>query len=167
MTTRAQIWIGAAHHPAFRCGGWASLCEAGDQVSGAAGGERNTTAGRMALAGLVSALRGLSIEPEKPIRVLMTGPELTLLPEILAGRAQPEEDLDLWAQIAKVAETRRLELVRAALDPATPTAFVAAWANLAMDKAKATGPFAAAIPKSNLTKAPGLSVGQSTVSRRS
>ncbi len=159
MTTPAQIWIGAAHHPAFRCGGWASLCVAAGQVSGAAGGERNTTPGRMALAGLVSALRGLPLGTGPgSVRILMTGAELAMLPEVLAGRAQPEEDLDLWAQIAKAAETWQLDLMRVALDPATPTAFAAAWANLAMDKAKASGPFAAAIPRSNLAKAPGLAV---------
>ena len=45
------------------------------------------------------------------------------------------------------------QLVRVAAGPRTPTAFAAAWAELAMDKAKATGPFAAAIPKTNLAKA--------------
>ena len=83
----------------------------------------------------------------------------TLLPGILAGRAQPEEDLDLWAQIAIAAKICRLDLVRVPVDPATPSAFAAAWANLAMDKAKAGGPFTAAIPKANLAKAPGLGVG--------
>jgi hypothetical protein len=155
MTNPAQIWIGAAQHPAFGCGGWASVRVVGGQVSGAAGGERNTTAGRMALAGLVSALQNLPAALGS-IRILMTGPELAILPEILAGRTQPEADLDLWAPIAKAAKTCRLELSRVVLDPATPTAFVAAWADLAMDKAKATGPFTAAIPKSNLAKAPGL-----------
>jgi hypothetical protein len=43
-----------------------------------------------------------------------------------------------------------------AAEPRTPCAFAAAWAELAMDKAKATGPFSAAIPKPNLAKAPGL-----------
>jgi hypothetical protein len=160
MTTPLQIWVCAAHHPAFRCGGWASLRLDGGQVSGAAGGERNTTAGRMALSALASALRGLPQGHDLgSIRVQTTGAELVVLPEILAGRAQPEEDLDLWAQIAIAAKSYRLELVRVPVDPATPTAFAAAWANLAMDKAKAGGPFTAAIPKANLAKAPGLGVG--------
>jgi hypothetical protein len=157
MTAPAEIWIGAAHHPAFRCGGWAWVRRDRGEVAGAAGGERDTTARRMALAGLVSALRGL---PEGhdlgSIRIQTTGPDLAILPKVLAGSARPEEDLDLWAQIAVAAKSYRLELVGLAFDPATPTAFAAAWANLAMDKARATGPFTAVIPKSNLAKAPGL-----------
>ncbi len=159
MTTPLHVWLCAAHHPAFRCGGWAWLRVDQAGVTGGAGGERSTTAGRMALAGLVSALQGLSAGPApRPIRVQMTSSELEVLPGVLAGRIQPDADLDLWAQIAKSALADRLELARVPLDPATPTAFVAAWANLAMDKAKATGPFAAAIPKTNLAKAPGLGV---------
>ncbi len=160
MTTPLQIWVCAAHHPAFRCGGWAWLRRNQGEVAGAAGGERNTTAGRMALSALASALRGLPQGHDLgAIRVQTTSAELAILPGILAGRAQPEEDLDLWAQIAIAAKSYRLDLVRVPVDPATPTAFAAAWANLAMDKAKATGPFTAAIPKTNLAKAPGLAVG--------
>jgi hypothetical protein len=159
-TTPLQIWVCAAHHPAFRCGGWAWLRRDRGEVAGAAGGERNASAGRMALSALASALRGLPRSHDLgSIRIQTTSPELAMLPEILAGRAQPEEDLDLWAQIAIAAKIYRLDLVRVALDPATPTVFVAAWADLAMDKAKASGPFTAAIPKSNLAKAPGLGVG--------
>ena len=145
MTTPLQIWVCAAHHPAFRCGGWAWLRRNQGEVAGAAGGERNTTAGRMAISALASALRGL--------------PQGHDLGSIRVQTTQPEEDLDLWAQIAIAAKSYRLDLVRVPVDPKTPTAFAAAWANLAMDKAKATGPFTAAIPKTNLAKAPGLAVG--------
>jgi hypothetical protein len=159
MTAPAEIWIGAAHHPAFRCGGWAWLRRDRGEVAGAAGGERNTTAARMALAGLVSALHGLPKgHDQSSIRIQTTSPDLAILPKVLAGAATPEEDLDLWAQIAIATKSYSLNLVGVALDPVTPTAFVAAWANLAMDKAKATGPFTASIPKSNLAKAPGLGV---------
>ena len=152
----SQIWVSAAHHSSFRCGGWASLRRHDGAVTGAAGGERNTTAQRMALAGLVSALRGLPPGADQVIRIQTTSPEAGSLAEVLAGRAQPEDDLDLWAQIATASRGYRLELARVAAKPDTPTAFADAWANLAMDKAKATGPFTATIPKANLAKAPGL-----------
>jgi ribonuclease HI len=156
MTAPLRIWICTAHNPAFRCGGWASLRADANQVTGAAGGERNTTAQRMALAGLVSALRGLPPGADQLIHIQTTNPEAALLAEILAGRAQPEDDLDLWAQVTIASRGYRLEIVRVPAKPDTPTAFADAWANLAMDKAKATGPFTAAIPKANLAKAPGL-----------
>ncbi len=160
MSIQPQIWICAAHHPAFRCGGWASLRLDQGLAAGAAGGERNTTAQRMALAGLVWALRGLAASPRQPveniIRIQTTSPDLASLGEVLAGRAQPEQDLDLWAEILTASKTHRLGLFRVALQPDTPVAFAAAWANLAMDKAKASGPFSSAIPRSNLAKAPGL-----------
>jgi hypothetical protein len=155
MTTSPQIWLCAAYHPAFRCGGWAWLRRCSGEVAGAAGGDRNTTAGRIALTGLVSALRNLP-EGRGSVRIQTTSAGLDLAPKVLAGAARPEDDLDLWAQIAVAAKSHRLELVRVALDPATPTGFADAWASLAMDKAKAIGAFTAAIPKTNLTKAPGL-----------
>ena len=76
--------------------------------------------------------------------------------DVLAGRAHPEEDLDLWAQVATASKGYRLEIVRVPAKPDTPTAFADAWANLAMDKAKSTGPFTAAIPKANLANVSGL-----------
>jgi ribonuclease HI len=154
-----QIWLGVAHHPSFRCGGWAYVRAEGSQATGAAGGQRNTTPQRMALAGLVSALRGLPPGADQVIRIQTTSPEAIPLAEVLAGRAQPEEDLDLWAQLATASRGYRLEIVRVPTKPDTPTAFADAWANLAMDKAKSTGPFTAAIPKGNLAKAPGLGAG--------
>src|ERR1700723_135186 len=122
MSTPMQIWVCAAHHPAFRCGGWASLRADRGQVTGAAGGERNTTAVRMALTGLVSALRGLPAGHDLgSIRIQTTSPDLGSLNAVLAGRAQPDEDLDLWAQIATASKTYRLDLVRVPPDPDTPT----------------------------------------------
>jgi len=155
MTT--QIWLGVAHHQSFRCGGWAFVRSLDGAVTGAAGGERNTTSQRMALTGLIAAFRGLPSGPEQIIRIRTTSPEAALLSDVLAGRAQPEEDLDLWAQVATASKGYRLEVARVPAKPDTPTAFADAWANLAMDKAKSTGPFIAAIPKSNLASVTGLS----------
>jgi hypothetical protein len=157
VSTPTQIWLCAAHHPAFRCGGWACLRTEHGEVAGAAGGARNTTAERTALAGLVSALRGMAARSAPGVvHIRTTSAELALLPEVLAGRVQPEENLDLWAQIAAASRSHRLDLARAPLQPETPLAFAAAWADLAMDKAKASGPFTAPIPRANLAKAPGL-----------
>jgi hypothetical protein len=47
MTNPIQIWIGVAHHPAYRRGGWAFVRSIQGEVTGAAGGDRSTTARRM------------------------------------------------------------------------------------------------------------------------
>lgn len=161
MTSPIRIWTSAAWHPAYRCGGWACVRTAAGQVSGAAGGERYTTASRMALAGLAAALRDLPAPGQgaDTISVLTSSAELAAFAGVLAGQAQaaaPDEDLDLWAQILTAAKARRLTLARAPVLPGAPTGFTTAWAELARDKAKATGPFSAAIPKTNLAKVPGL-----------
>jgi ribonuclease HI len=159
MTEPIRIWTCAAHHPAFRCGGWAFVRAGQGPVCGAAGGERNTTARRMALAGLATALRDLPPGAGGGIDVATTSAELAALAGVLAGGAAPdaaEGDLDLLARIQAAAAGRRIAVSRVALDRTNPTAFAAAWAELAMDKAKATGAFSAAIPKPNLAKVPGI-----------
>lgn len=164
MTRPIRIWTCAAWRPAYRCGGWASVRVLGGQVSGAAGGERYTTASRMALAGLVPALRDLPpADAAGTIEVLTTSPELAAFAGALTGPADPanapEDDLDLWAQILAATQGRRVSLVRMSAPAGTPAAFAAAWAELAGDRAKASGPFSAAIPKANLAKVPGLELG--------
>jgi len=166
MNSPIQIWTCAAFHPAYGCGGWASVRSAQGQLTGAAGGQRNTTARRMALAGLAAALRDLPPGGEPiasgPIDIRTTSPELALFADVLNSLGQPtqsappSEDLDLWAPILTASAGRRLTLVRVPLEPGTPMAFTAAWAELARDKAKAGGAFTAAIPKGNLAKVPGL-----------
>ena len=135
-------------------------------MTGAAGGDRNTTARRTALSGLAAALRDLPsvADPASaaPVRIRTTSPELAEFAGFLAGLAEPtqliapEEDLDLWAQIVTAAKGRRLELSYAPPAAGTPGGFASAWADLAFDKAKAKGLFASAIPKPNLAKIPGL-----------
>jgi hypothetical protein len=161
MASPIRIWTSTAYHSAFLCGGWASVRDCGGQVTGAAGGERNTAAGRMALAGLASALRDLPPgDDPTPINVHTTSPELLSFAGFLADPSGPladaDEDLDLWAQILAASKGRRLRVVHAPLQPDTPAAFAAAWAELAKEKAKASGAFTAPIPKLNLAKAPGL-----------
>jgi len=144
------LYTASTHHTAFRCGGWASVRVVAGQPGGFAGGERATTAPRMALAGLIAGLRDLPAGAD--VAVQTAGLELSGLTEVLAGRVQPEDDLDLWAQILTATKGRRMTLVRAVATPDSALAFAAAWAELAMDKAKMGGAFASGIPKSNLVK---------------
>jgi hypothetical protein len=154
----ARIWIETAHHAAFRCGGWAWVREQAGERSGAAGGERYVTAGRTGLAGLVAALR--DIPKGVGVAIHTSDAALLAIVPILGGKLPPEdmpsEDLELWAPILAAAKDRALRFVRVPAEPRSPRAFAAAWAELARDKAKAAGTFAAAIPKSNLAKIAGL-----------
>lgn len=160
MTDPIRIWTSTAHHPAFRCGGWAWVRSGAGPLAGAAGGERYTTPRRMALAGLAAALRDMPKTPG-PIAIQTTSPELVALAGVLTGKAprpddDPEEDLDLLAQIAAATAGKAVTIVHEPRERRAPTAFTGAWADLAMDKAKATGPFSSAIPKTNLAKVQGL-----------
>jgi hypothetical protein len=120
-----DIWLEISHHAAFRVGGWAWVRADGASLTGQAGGERGVDAERTALAGLAAALRDL----KGPIRLHSSS-------DLVAALAPPQ-----------------LEVIRTAPEAGTPTAFAAAWAELARDKAKSRGAFAAPIPKSNLAKA--------------
>ena len=141
------------------------MCAAGGQVSGGAGGERNTTPARMEVSGLASALEALAASGSASgVDVLIHTPSVDLarfagllqrLPE-QPGADAPAEDLDVWARIVAAAKGRRLKLTLVLPKPDTPAAFAAAWANLAMDKSKSTGAFTSAIPRPNLTKIAGL-----------
>lgn len=158
-----QIWTSSAYSTVYRCGGWAFVRLGQGQISGAAGGDRHTTAERMALAGLAAALRDLpDVESAGAVHIVTTGPELMALASLLAGldgqapSTGPGDNLDLWAPIVTAAKGRRLGLSRAPIDAEIPTAFTAAWAELGRDKAKTSGPFVSAIPKTNLSKIKGL-----------
>ncbi|MDB5465472.1 MAG: hypothetical protein JWQ46_234 [Phenylobacterium sp.] len=150
-----RIWIEASHHTAFGCGGWAFVRAEGAALSGVAGGERHTRAERMGLAGLAAALQGL---PKSATLEIHTSDAVAAgvarrIAGIAAGEDPPTEDLDLWAQITAALKDRQARVLKVAVEPRTPGSFAAAWAELARDKAKATGPFASAIPKPNLAKA--------------
>ena len=159
MTKPTRIWIASSHHAAFKCGGWAYVRQDASGVSGRAGGERYVTAARMALAGLVEALREA---PKGPIAVQIDQAEVARVAGLLAaglqpqGEAAPGDDLDLWAQLAAGLTGRAATFTLSAADKAAPSGFAAAWAELARDKANAQGAFASAIPRPNLAKVPGL-----------
>ncbi len=160
MSGPTKIWLSAAFSPVYRCGGWASVRLSEGQRSGLAGGERNTTASRLALCGLAAALRDLA--PAAVVEIRSACAELAPFAGLLASlsaptqAAPPEDDLDLWAPILTASKGRRLSLSVASVAPGTPLAFAAAWADLSSDKAKAAGAFSAAIPKPNLAKVQGL-----------
>lgn len=155
MSKPIRIWLEVSHHAAFAVAGWAWVREDADGLSGAAGGERRVTAERAGLAGLVAALAGLPKEADVELHtasaLVMAIPARIAAAQ--AGEAAPSESLDLWAQAttALASPGRRLRRTEAA--PGKPSAFAAAWAATARDRAKSGGAFSAAIPKSNLAKA--------------
>jgi hypothetical protein len=153
MADHFRIWIEINHHAAFRSGGWAYVVAEGSALTGAAGGERSGSAERIALAGLVEALKG--VPPGARIEVLSASPSVIAASRRLTaqGAAEPpSEDLELWAQLSTALKGRAARFAAAVNAPRTPTAFAAAWAELARDKTK-TSAFRAAIPKTNLAKA--------------
>jgi hypothetical protein len=153
-----NIWTAAAYHAAFRCGGWAYVREGAPELSGAAGGDRNTTLEQMAFAGLAAALKTLP-KAATAVQVHTPHTELVGMSDSLKTRTTPK-DLSLevqgaWVTILHVAASRPVQIV---YDPPlvnTPIAFALAWADLARDKAKASGHFISPIPKPNLAKMPG------------
>jgi ribonuclease HI len=151
MSDIIRIWIETTHNSAFRSGGWGYVLAEGRALLGAAGGERTPSPERVALAGLVEALKaapaGIRVE------ILSASPLVVAAPRRMAGAEPPTEDLDLWAQLATLLKDRPASFGKTPNAPKTPTAFAAAWADLARDKVKNGGAFRAAIPKINLGKA--------------
>lgn len=153
-----NIWTAAAYHAAFRCGGWAYVREGAPELAGAAGGDRNTTLEQTAFAGLAAALKTLP-KAQTPVQVHTPHPELVGLSTCLKAGAAPD-DLSAevqasWRTILHLATLRPIQIVYGPPLAKTPIAFVFAWAELARDKAKASGHFISPIPKPNLAKMPG------------
>ena len=152
MTTR--LWIAASHDAAHRNGGWAFV-RADTEAVGRAGGERRTTRARMSLAGFLSALK--DVPAGAALAVVAPRPDALVLHTLLKPPADPPaDDLDLRAALTKVLTGRAWTLAVGDPTAVTPTAFVIAWADMASEKAKASGAFENAIPKTNLAKAKGL-----------
>lgn len=151
MSDIIRIWIETTHNPAFRSGGWAYVLAEGRALLGAAGGERTASPERVALAGLVEALK--AAPARVTVEVRSTSPLVVAAPQRMAAREPPTEDLELWVQLGTALKDRSVSFARTASAPKTPPAFAAAWADLARDKVKSGGAFRAAIPKINLGKA--------------
>jgi hypothetical protein len=155
MPVSIRIWLEVAYHPAFRIGGWAFVRLDAGGVSGAAGGARQVDVERTCLAGLAAALR--DPPPSASIELLSSSPEALAIAHRIAaaesGENSPTDNLDLWTSVATILRRRDWAVRRAECAPRSPTAFAAAWADLARDRAKAKGAFQSPIPKPNLVKA--------------
>ena len=151
MSDNIRIWVEIDHQPTHRAGGWAYLLAEGSARLGAAGGERSAGPERIALAGLVAALKAAPARAS--VIVHSASPALLAVPKRLAAAdtEPPSADLDLWAPLSQALATRQVRFAAATAAPRSPGAFAAAWAELARDKAK-TKPFGAVIPKANLMK---------------
>jgi ribonuclease HI len=151
MSDIIRIWVETTHNSAFRSGGWAYVLAEGRALLGAAGGERTTSPERVALAGLIEALKAAPAGVR--IEVASANPLVVAATRRMTVAEPPTEDLELWAQLGALLKDRPASFARAASAPKTPSAFAAAWADLARDKVKNGGAFRAAIPKINLGKA--------------
>ncbi|MDE2489167.1 MAG: ribonuclease H [Alphaproteobacteria bacterium] len=155
MHAPVRIWLEVAHHPAFRVGGWAFVRRNDGEVSGTAGGERRIDPERTALAALAAALRDLP--PGASVDLHASSSQLLAIPARIsaaeAGQDPPAENLDLWAQVATALRGLDVRMSPAEVAPHSGSAFAAAWADFACDRAKDKGAFTAAIPRSNLAKA--------------
>jgi len=157
MTTR--IWIQTSFHDAFKCGGWAYVRAGQSGPAGQAGGDRYVTPDRMALAGLLAALKDA---PAGEVSIQIDNRAVAVIAARIAagrppqGEEAPAENLDLWAALTAALAERRASFAVAAASKTSPTGFAAAWAELARDKANAQGAFVSAIPKPNLAKVAGL-----------
>jgi hypothetical protein len=157
MTVR--VWTCAAYLPIYQCGGWAYVREGRTGLEGAAGGDRHTTLELMVFAGLAAALKTLP-KGDTPVAIYTPHTELVGLARHLVAGTQPDdlsaEVQPVWAIVLALAANRPMRLIHMAAEARTPIAFTLAWAELARDKAKATGHFLNVIPKPNLAKVPGL-----------
>jgi hypothetical protein len=154
MTLR--LWLETTHHAAFRYGGWAYAGQAGDGVTGRAGGERNLTAARLDLCAMVAAFE--SAPPGSAVAMRTSNPALLAIarmmtsPPVAGSPDAPTDDLDQWARLLSAARGRALTFAASPRGPKTAAAFLGAWAEVGQDKAKTVGRFSAVIPKSNLAK---------------
>jgi len=155
MPASVRIWLEVAHHAGFRAGGWAFVRRNAGEVSGIAGGARAIDLERTSLAALAAALAGLA--QGASVELQSASPSVLAIPGRIAaaeaGENPPTENLDLWAQAVSALRRVRLVTRRSEIAPGAPTAFAAAWADFARDRAKDKGAFTAVIPKPNLAKA--------------
>jgi hypothetical protein len=158
MSAPVTLWIEIVHHTAFLYGGWAYVRRSGGAVAGYAGGERSLDVQRLTLTALIASLEGLA--PGGGVAVQTSGPlvagvlRLAIAPPAPGSDEAPSEHLDLWARLQILLKGRAVTVQTVKRAPNTPAAFLAAWAEVGQDKAKASaaGRFSAAIPKPNLAK---------------
>jgi hypothetical protein len=169
-TTKA--WLAVTHHAAFRLAGWAHVAPKDGVLAGAVGGDRRISRPRTTLAALDTVLRALAPALEKggdaliltaDSGLLQFASALALPPAELPEAAKAvldahrAEDPALYARLSQAAAKGAFRVARIPAAQAVAQDFLASWAEVGLDKAKATGPFSHAIPKPNLTKLSGLS----------
>ena len=149
-----KLFIAASHDATYRNGGWAFV-RTGGEVTGWAGGDRRTRRARMTLAGFAAALKDLPAGGA--LAVVAVRADALVLHTLLKPPADPPaEDVDIRATLAKLLTGRAWTLAVGDPKAPNPLAFATAWSDLASEKAKMTGPFTNAIPRSNLAKVAGL-----------
>jgi hypothetical protein len=151
MSAPASIWLEVAHHAAFRIGGWAFVRKGAGAVTGTAGGRGRIDPEANALEAVAAALAGLP--PGAAVELHSASPRVLAIPERIAGKDPPTDNLELWAKIATALKPLDVAFRPARQTPGGPIAFAAAWAEFAQGRAKDRGPFTAPIPRSNLAKA--------------
>lgn len=155
MTARLRLWLEIAHQENFRIGGWGLVRDLGGEVRGIAGGARRIDQEAACLMALAAALADA---PAGADVVLHTSSAalLALLPRLaapVASEPAAAENAAAWAGALAAVDRVRLSVLRADAAPGGPAVFAGAWAALALDRAKAKGPFTAPIPRSNLARA--------------
>jgi ribonuclease HI len=150
------LWTAALCKPDPGYGGWAHVRRNADgTLAGAAGGERRTTGGRMALTGLIEALTALADLPiDTAVTLYFADPNLAA--ELVASDgAYALTEPEAWTAARKLLAARPV-LTLSPLSDSTPAAgFLKAWADFGLDTGKTRGTFKAAIPRPNLLKFPG------------
>lgn len=172
-----KAWLAISHHAAFRLAGWAHVAQTAGALAGAVGGDRRISRPRTTLAALDAVLRALAPQLDKgapnkngDALILTADPALLQFAAALALPAAEQltdaakavlepyrsEDPALYARLAQAAAKGGFRVAR--IPPAQTVAhdFLASWAEVGLDRAKATGPFTASIPKPNLAKLAGL-----------
>lgn len=153
--TAVRLWIAASHDSAHRNGGWAFVRAGVGDLLAWAGGDRRTTRARMVLSGFLAALKDLPADATPSVAAPRA--DALVLHSLLKPPAEPAtDDLDLRAVLQAALAGKPWTLAVGDPHGPTPTAFAAAWADLASEKAKMTGAFANAVPKTNLVKVKGL-----------
>lgn len=128
----------------------------GEPAAGWAGGERGVTRTRIGLSGLLAALKDLT--PGAAVSIVAPEADARMIHSLIRPHPDrpPSDEPDLRTAVAIALKGHTCTLAVGDPTGATPLAFAAAWAELAEGKARASGPFVAAIPRANLAKIRGL-----------
>jgi hypothetical protein len=167
-----KAWLAVTHHAAFRLAGWAHVSLGDGALAGAVGGDRRISRPRANLAALDAVLRPLAPRLDKgddQVLIFTAAPDLVPLAAALAQPTAEQseavkaalepyraEDPALYARLAQAVARGALRVARIPPGQTVVQDFLGSWAEVGLDKAKAAGPFTAAIPKPNLAKLAGL-----------